>query len=187
MEPISAARGHFIVSTTETGFVTGEIPIVAPVSPLDFDAFYGPARTSVAGALIATLGDRDLAIDAVDEALARAYQRWDRVGCLDNPAGWVYRVGLNHARNVVRRRRRRPPHDEIVVEFAIADPEIDLALRSLSIEHRAVVVCRYLLGWSERQTADALGVRPGTVKSRLSRALARLERRLDHLRPEGQR
>jgi RNA polymerase sigma-70 factor (ECF subfamily) len=64
----------------------------------------------------------------------------------------------------------------------VADPAIALALDDLSIDHRAVVVCRLLLGWSEAQTADALAIRPGTVKSRLSRASTQLARRLHHLR-----
>jgi len=55
-------------------------------------------------------------------------------------------------------------------------------LDELAIDHRAVVVCRLLLGWSEAQTAEALAIRPGTVKSRLSRASKQLERRLRHLR-----
>jgi len=57
-----------------------------------------------------------------------------------------------------------------------------VALDELAIDHRAVVVCRLLLGWSEAQTAEALAIRPGTVKSRLSRASKQLEHRLRHLR-----
>jgi RNA polymerase sigma-70 factor (ECF subfamily) len=127
----------------------------------------------------------DLATDSVDEALVRAYQRWEQVGRLDNPAGWVYRVGLNHARSRVRRLLRRVPSPTTdAVEFAVADPAIDDAIAELSHDHRTVVVCRLLLGWSEAQTADALAIRPGTVKSRLHRATNQLERRLHHLRPE---
>jgi RNA polymerase sigma factor (sigma-70 family) len=151
----------------------------------EFHDFYAEARTSVGRALAITLGDRDLATDAVDEALVRAYQRWERVRTLDQPAGWVYRVGLNHARSRLRRLLRRPPatRDEHV-EIHVSDPAIERALARLSVDQRAVVVCRHLLGWSEAQTAEALHVRPGTVKSRLSRALTRLEAELHHLRPE---
>jgi RNA polymerase sigma-70 factor (ECF subfamily) len=117
--------------------------------------------------------------------MVRAYQRWDRVSTLDNPAGWVYRVGLNHARSRLRRLLRRPPPPHtIAAEFTVADPAIERALARLSVDHRAVVVCRHLLGWSEAQTAAALELRPGTVKSRLTRALTRLEAELHHLRPE---
>ncbi len=187
--PLGGQQG---VSISENAMVTGEIPIVSATEVIDFDGFYGPARTSVIRALTATLGSSEMAIDSTDEALARAVQRWDRVGALDNPTGWVYRVALNHARNRLRflaRRRRRAAAGELTIladppEASVADPAIADALRRLSLDHRAVVVCRLLLGWSEQQTADALAIRPGTVKSRLSRALSKLERHLDHLRPE---
>ena len=55
-----------------------------------------------------------------------------------------------------------------------ADPSLERALAALPVEQRAVVVCRYLLDWSEFQTAEALQIAPGTVKSRLSRGLDRL-------------
>jgi len=152
---------------------------------LEFHDFYADARTSVGRALAITLGDRDLAADAVDEALVRAYQRWERVRTLDQPAGWVYRVGLNHARSRLRRLLRRPPAPvDGHAEMHVSDPAIERALGRLSVDQRAVVVCRHLLGWSEAQTAEALHIRPGTVKSRLSRALTRLEAELHHLRPE---
>jgi DNA-directed RNA polymerase specialized sigma24 family protein len=96
----------------------------------------------------------------------------------------VYRVGLNYARSRVRRLTRRPPTVIEALEFTVADPDVGRALEALSVDHRAVVVCRLLLGWSELETAVALDTRPGTVKSRLSRALRQLEHRLQHLRPE---
>jgi RNA polymerase sigma-70 factor (ECF subfamily) len=57
-------------------------------------------------------------------------------------------------------------------------------MAALPESRRCVVVCRLLLGWSEAQTAVALGLRPGTVKSRLSRALDELAVTLDHLNPK---
>jgi RNA polymerase sigma-70 factor (ECF subfamily) len=52
------------------------------------------------------------------------------------------------------------------------------------VRQRSVVVCRFYLGMSEAETAAALGTRPGTVKSRLHRALRQLQTRLAHLSPE---
>jgi len=54
------------------------------------------------------------------------------------------------------------------------DAQLVAALGQLSIDHRTVVVGRYYLDWSEAQLAEALDVAPGTVKSRLSRALIQL-------------
>jgi RNA polymerase sigma-70 factor (ECF subfamily) len=58
------------------------------------------------------------------------------------------------------------------------------ALAELEVRQRAVVVCRYVLGWSEAETAAALSISAGTVKSRLHRANRQLSSRLAHLRDE---
>jgi RNA polymerase sigma factor (sigma-70 family) len=62
------------------------------------------------------------------------------------------------------------------------DPELTAALRRLTTEHRAVVVCRFYLDWSVDETAAALGIPAGTVKSRLARALSSLQRTLENPR-----
>jgi DNA-directed RNA polymerase specialized sigma24 family protein len=153
----------------------------------DFEAFYAEARTPLARALAVTIGDRDLALEAVDEAMARAFQRWSRVARLDNPGGWVYRVGLNWATSVLRRRSRPVPgswRPAPVEAPSPVEPAVFAALAELDVRQRAVVVCRYLLGWSEAETASALSTPVGTVKSRLHRATRHLSQRLAHLREE---
>jgi RNA polymerase sigma-70 factor (ECF subfamily) len=154
---------------------------------LPFEEFYREQRAPIGRALALTLRDSQLASEAVDEAMARAYQRWNRVQALDNPGGWVYRVGLNWSRSILRRARRPAPvwvtHAGIVTDGSGLDPAIDRALAQLSIEQRAVVVCRLLIGLSEAQTATALGLRLGTVKSRLARATTRLQSLLSPLDP----
>jgi DNA-directed RNA polymerase specialized sigma24 family protein len=149
-----------------------------------FSAFYRSSWEQVARGLTATLGDRDLAAEATDEAMARAYERWGTVGGYDFPAGWVYRVGLNWARSHHRRLARALPlrrtdHAEL---GAIADPAVRGALLGLHVRHRSVVVCRIFLDWTVEETASALRIAPGTVKSRLARALTILESTLGHLR-----
>jgi RNA polymerase sigma-70 factor (ECF subfamily) len=172
-----------------------DLPVAAlapPVAALplthDFIAFYTDARGPIARALAVTLTDRDLAVEAVDEAMVRAYQRWARVSLMENPGGWVYRVALNWATSVLRRRRRpmpsgaaRPGTSEPPV---MAEPDVLRAVAELDIRQRAVVVCRYVLGWSEAETAAALSTPVGTVKSRLHRANRYLSTRLAHLRGE---
>lgn len=143
----------------------------------NFDDFYRTHRDSVARALALTFGDAELGADAADEAMVRAYQRWDQVSAYDNPSGWVYRTGLNWGRSWLRRLARgtakapflaRPASSEAV----LPDPGLSDALASLRADHRAVVVLRLLNDWTVEETAEALGVKPGTVKSRLHRALA---------------
>lgn len=57
--------------------------------------------------------------------------------------------------------------------------EVTQALLELSAEHRAIVVARFVLDWSEAQVAAALDIPPGTAKSRSSRALSRLAELLE--------
>ena len=144
---------------------------------VDFRAFFADHHRPIATALAMTLRDDTLAADATAEAMTRAYERWDEVGTYTNPAGWTYRVGLNWALS----RRRKLTHEIVRADSpdraappAVAEPELDDALAALPVEQRTVVVLRYLLEWSEFQTAEALDIAPGTVKSRLSRALDRL-------------
>jgi DNA-directed RNA polymerase specialized sigma24 family protein len=160
-------------------------PAAVPVAG-GFDEFYAAHSAPVARALALTIGDADLAAEATDEAMVRAYQRWHQVSGYSSPGGWVYRVGLNWARSVLRRRRRgqrlavyaTPPAGAPVV----GEPAVAAALAELNVDQRAVVVCRFLLDWSVDETAAALGVRPGTVQSRLHRAVQQLQSRLSHLR-----
>jgi len=159
--------------------------VAEPITP--FEDFYREQRAPIGRALAMTLRDSQLASEAVDEAMARAYQRWDRVQALDNPGGWVYRVGLNWSRSILRRTLRPAPvwitSGGVVTDVGGLDPAIDRALAQLSIEQRAVVVCRLLIGLSEAQTAEALGLRLGTVKSRLARGTTRLQSLLSPLDP----
>jgi RNA polymerase sigma-70 factor (ECF subfamily) len=149
-----------------------------------FSDFYRSTWPGVARALAVALGDRDLAVDATDEAMARAYPRWSTLATYDNPGAWVYRVGLNWARSHRRRLARRLPwaHPTEELPAPVADPAVRDALLALPLKLRSVVVCRLLLDWSVDDTASALGVRPGTVQSRLHRALRSLNASLDHLR-----
>lgn len=148
--------------------------------PLAFSSFYDGHRNRIASALALTVRSASLGAEAADEALARAYADWGRVSVMANPAGWVYRVGLNWATSLLRRRRR----EELGVDLAAVarddqrvDVDLERALAGLSVDHRAVVVARHLLGFSTADTAAALEIAEGTVKSRLARAL-------DHLRSE---
>jgi len=158
-----------------------------PTAALPFEDFYRGGRDRVARALALTLGDAHLAADAADEAMARAYQRWDRIGRLDNPGGWVYRVALNWSLSALQRRRRpaRAFHEQGPQDIdAPSEPTVHAALAELDVRQRSVVICRFYLGLNEAETAEALGIRPGTAKSRLHRALRHLQTRLDHFSPE---
>ena len=158
------------------------------VTIADFDDFYRSRRDRIARALALTLGDAHLGAEAADEAMTRAYQRWSHVGGYDDPGAWVYRVGLNWATSFLRRRNRapKPLFEAGPTDIGpLSEPTVLHALADLPVTQRAVVICRFYLGLNEAETAAALHVRPGTVKSRLHRALAHLRTRLNHLSPEA--
>lgn len=146
-----------------------------------FDAFYASCWDDVYRPLAVTLRDPDLAAEAVEEAMTRAYRSWRKVRDYENRPGWVYRVALNWATSYLRKTKREV-HSTAPIDAAVAaiHPDMDLyeALGHLDVKHRAVVVLRHLLDWSEADVAAALEIPIGTVKSRLHRALGKLREEL---------
>ncbi len=146
-----------------------------------FESFYRAEGEELFRALTVAIGDADLAREATDEGFVRAFQHWRKVSRYDNPAGWVYRVGLNWARSRLRKTRREVVTHEVhdsSVSWS-SDPALLDAIGQLPIEFRSVVVLRYLLQWSTAEVAEAMDLPPGTVKSRLSRALNQLRSALE--------
>jgi RNA polymerase sigma-70 factor (ECF subfamily) len=190
MEPKLRVRSldHVTSTGTHPTDATSSDESMAP-SPVwnDFESFYRSEHELLERALAMAIGDIEMGRDAAAEGFARALQRWRKVGRYANPSGWVYRVGLNWAYS--RRRRIRRDTSDAVTSLVRADTELAVpgtlsgevtaALLQLSLEHRAVVVARFVLDWSESQVAAALDIPPGTAKSRSSRALARLEELLE--------
>ncbi len=133
-------------------------------------------------AVALAVGDAALAADAIDEAMTRAYTRWERIADYASPEGWVYRVAMNVARSALRKTRREDLWDQ-PPETSVVDDQPDLELRSaigrLPVKLRSVVVARYLLDWSTADAAEALGIPESTVKTRLKRALTRLAKDLE--------
>lgn len=135
--------------------------------------------------------------DATQDAFVKAYYALDRFRSAEPFRPWILRIVSNEARNrrrsAGRRERlalrvveRRGPGDAAPSPDAAAIAQetrrtLVGALEMLPERDRDVIACRYLLELSEAETATTLGIRPGTVKSRLSRGLSRLRREL----PEG--
>ena len=120
--------------------------------------------------------------DIVQATLVKCYVSWSKVRRADDPDAYVYRILVNTLRSARRSRSSqerpigpddRPAAPDSYAAFDLA-ASVDRALATLSLEARQVVVLRFLADLSERQTADVLGIPAGTVKSRLSRALAQL-------------
>ncbi len=145
-----------------------------------FEVFYQGSRDRLYRALALTLGDADIAADAVDEAMTRALERWDEVARYENSAGWVYRVGLNWGRSVQRRHSRMPKRvfGSESYEMSVPEPALAEAVAALPHRDRTVIVARYYLQWTPAEIAEAMRVPDATVRSRLKRALKRLRRQM---------
>jgi len=126
-------------------------------------------------ALTATHGP-DRGREAAAEALAYGWENWDRVRDLENPAGYLYRVGHNRAR-----RMRRPMMSLPAVEpnrDPWIEPGLPDALKQLPERQRTVVALVHGLQWSMSEVADLLGVSKATVQKHADRGLAKLRRKL---------
>ncbi len=148
------------------------------------------------------LGSASDAEDAAQEGFVRAYLALARFRAGEPFRPWLLQVVGNEARNRRRALGRRAgmfdravravrgdvatdaaPSPERVLLAGEAHAEVREAIARLRDEERLVVACRYLMELSEAETAAALGIPPGTVKSRLHRALARLREDLSDMGP----
>ncbi len=152
-----------------------------------FAAFYEETKTPVFRAvLLARAGDRHAAEDAVAEAYERAFLRWEKVANHPNPTAWVIRAAINHRISMWRRHRRdrAPGQPTVAADPDPLDPSLVRLLRELPKGQREVLAMRVLLDFSTEQTAQALGLKQGTVKKQLHRALHALRERLESRDPE---
>lgn len=202
-EPIRARRCNKSVRTREGGRIVDEAAVIARVRAGEPEAYAELVRahTGIALRAAAALGAGADAEDVVQQAFVKAYCALGRFrdGMAFRP--WLLSIVANETRNTVRAAARRHTLADREAAFAAgpaipesADPAVATleterrralvaALEKLSEEHRLVVTYRYLLEMDEKETAQALGWARGTVKSRLNRALRKLERLLPDFRP----
>lgn len=145
-----------------------------------FDAFYVGTNRRVLQQMYAMTGDRDAAQDLVQEAYARAWQRWSSVSTYDDPEAWVRTVAWRLAAS--RWRKAKNGAIAMLRHGAAADmappssDTVDLiaALKRLPEAQRRALVLHHLGGRSVVEVARETGVPEGTVKARLARGRAAL-------------
>jgi len=152
----------------------------------DFDVFVRARTHALLRSAYLLTGDQHLAEDLVQQTLLQVVGVWRRVAADGDPDPYVRRVLYHLHVSWWRRRSRRvvevnesgaaraepahaDPSDRVVAALTVRQ-----ALARLAPRQRAVLVLRYYEDLSESQTAEALGVRVGTVKSQVRDALARL-------------
>jgi RNA polymerase sigma factor (sigma-70 family) len=147
-----------------------------------FEAFYRASRDGCLRALIVAVADPVEAEDLLAEAYARCLESWPKVRSHPAPAAWVVTVAMNLHRDRWRK-TRRALRSLITPELADSpalpiEPKLLAAIRTLPEQQRRVVAFRIILDFDTSQTADALGIAPGTVTTHLHRALNALRHEL---------
>ena len=152
-------------------------------------ALFAAHHTRMLRVAVVLLADRALAEDVVQDAFVAVYTAWPRLRDPDAAVGYLHRSVVNGARSRLRRRGVAQRHVTALPPDAVSAEDAALAglpggavvaaLRALPRREREVVLMRHYLDLSERQTADALGLRPGSVKAYGSRGLTALRAALD--------
>jgi RNA polymerase sigma-70 factor (ECF subfamily) len=149
-----------------------------------FEAFFEDQHADLFGALYLITRDRHEAEEIMQDAFLRIWERWDKVGSLADPVGYLYRTAMNLFRKRWRRAsvalkhqaRLAPRDDEISqIETRVA---VVHAMASLSPRQRAAIVLTDLLSYSSEEAGVMLGIAPATVRMHTSRARAALARTL---------
>ena len=158
-------------------------------SPEGFEAFFHREYPGLARALYLVTGSGPEAEDLVQEAMARALERWPRVRVMESPAGYVYRIAVNLHRRRLRRAFRETPAPEGTAsltpdptEIAEIREKVLRALACLSADQRVALVLVEWLGLSPEEAGRVLGIKAVSVRGRLHRARATLKECLGRTR-----
>jgi RNA polymerase sigma-70 factor (ECF subfamily) len=139
-----------------------------------FERFVADHELSLRRALVASYGavvGREAAVDA----LSWGWEHWGRVSAMENPAGYLYRVGQTRARVLLAQRAAaKSDRPDLGVEHGEVAPELWPALARLSVQQRAAVVLVHGYGLSQRAAATALKVTVSTLRVHLERAMTQL-------------
>jgi RNA polymerase sigma-70 factor (sigma-E family) len=173
--------GTMEARTGDEELVLESAEVLAAVPGLTFDALYLQEHDRLVRLAALLLGSTLAAEDVVQEAFAKLATRFDRV---DVPPAWLRTVVVRSCHNERRRlaTARRHAHRLGIAATQVMDPPVDdvvAAVRRLPVRQRAVIVLRFYGDFSEAEIAEALGMRPGTVKSSLHRALASLREEVE--------
>ncbi len=139
-----------------------------------FTTFVKETEPRLRHALVAVFG-QDRGLEATAVALAYAFEHWERIENMENPAGYLYRVGRSRGSF----EQMRPSFAPVPEEHASnVEPGLPAALRRLSEKQRVVVVMIHAYGWSREETASLMGLSISTVDTHLQRGLSKLRRHL---------
>jgi RNA polymerase sigma factor (sigma-70 family) len=149
-----------------------------------FEDFFEAESRTLYRRLCLVTGNRQEAEEVMQDAFISVLERWDRVGAMDSPTGYLYRTAFHEVHKRSRRAARA------VRQFALTRPEVDdfaaaedreivrRALGKLSRRQRAAVVLTELLGYSSEEAGSIMGARAVTVRVLASQGRATMRRML---------
>jgi RNA polymerase sigma-70 factor (ECF subfamily) len=140
-----------------------------------FTEFVAENEARVRQSLTAAFGI-DRGKDAAAEALAYGWEHWDRVSAMENPSGYLYRVGYDRARRMSSKKAGFPSVEQGYEPWV--EPGLPQAFCGLPEQQRIVVALLYGYQWSMSEVAEHLGVSKSTVQTHAERGLKRLRRKL---------
>jgi RNA polymerase sigma-70 factor, ECF subfamily len=166
-----ASRGFIDTNMNEPIVVQEASAIPALEASRSFETFYDGESRLLFRRLWLVTGNRAEAEELMQEAFLRIWERWDRVGRMDDPVGYLYRTAMNLFRKRYRRAvlaiRRSVGLAPSQDDFAHADDRqtVRRVLATLPPRQRAALVLTEMLGLTPQEAGDALGVKASTVRS----------------------
>jgi len=186
MQRIDAVKTYDGMVTTEVrkaGSVCEEHRILNEGT---FTAFFEETYPSIVRALFLFTADRAESEDLAQEAMARAYERWDDVVRMTSPTGYVYRTAVNVHRRRARRRAAFRRLSQILareesdsLSHVVERADVGRALTRLPERLREALILVDLLDLNGTEAAEILGIAPASVRSRVSRGRATLRALLE--------
>jgi DNA-directed RNA polymerase specialized sigma24 family protein len=142
----------------------------------DFDAFVVDVRPRLARAFAAAYG-RERGEEALAEAMAVAWERFAEIAKMENPAGFLYRVGQSKSRP---RRRVRGTAYPSPASLGVpeVEPGLPAALETLTERQRVCVALVHGFGWTHQEVADLLGLARTSIQNHVVRGLEGLRSEL---------
>jgi RNA polymerase sigma-70 factor (ECF subfamily) len=160
-----------------------EVALTVEEESRSFEVFFQREYPKLVRLLFAMTSDLPEAEDLAQDAMSRTWERWQRVGQMDSPAGYTYRMALNLQRKRIRHLNVRARRLPLIRPSQPVEPhvsgEVVSALAMLPSEQRAALLLIEWIGMSVEEAAPILGVTAAGVRTRIHRARQALQRSLE--------
>jgi RNA polymerase sigma-70 factor (ECF subfamily) len=140
-----------------------------------YEAFVDTGGARLRRAFIAAYGP-EVGAEATADALAYGWENWKRISAMENPAGYLYRVGQSKARRYRRRPARLPEAESAAQPWV--EPGLPAAMERLSERQRQAILLCHGYGWTLAEVGDLLDVGPSTVQRHIDRGMKKLRAHL---------